>query len=41
MTHFAQGWKTDLVPRLAAAGQPVRKQGLVLRGYESLPVTVA
>jgi len=28
-------------PRLAAAGEPVRKDGLVLRGYESLPVTVA
>jgi cytochrome P450 len=28
-------------PRLAASGEPVRKEGLVLRGYESLPVTVA
>jgi len=28
-------------PELAAAGEPVRKNGLVLRGYESLPVTVA
>ena len=28
-------------PRLAAAGEPVRKDGLVLRGYESLPVVVA
>jgi cytochrome P450 len=28
-------------PRLAAAGEPVRKEGLVLRGYESLPVVVA
>ena len=28
-------------PRLVAAGQPVRKEGLVLRGYESLPVLVA
>ena len=27
-------------PRLAAAGEPVRKEGLVLRGYESLPVVV-
>jgi cytochrome P450 len=27
-------------PNLAAAGEPVRKNGLVLRGYESLPVTV-
>ena len=27
-------------PGLAAAGEPVRKQGLVLRGYESLPVTL-
>lgn len=25
-------------PRLAAAGEPVRKDGLVLRGFESLPV---
>ena len=25
-------------PKLRAAGEPVRKQGLVLRGYESLPV---
>jgi cytochrome P450 len=25
-------------PKLAAAGEPVRKNGLVLRGYESLPV---
>ena len=28
-------------PGLAAAGEPVRKNGLVLRGYESLPVVVA
>jgi cytochrome P450 len=28
-------------PRIAAAGEPVRKDGLVLRGYESLPVVVA
>jgi cytochrome P450 len=28
-------------PRLVAASQPVRKEGLVLRGYESLPVRVA
>ncbi len=28
-------------PGLAAAGDPVRKQGLVLRGYESMPVVVA
>ncbi len=27
-------------PELAAAGEPVRKNGLVLRGYESLPVAV-
>jgi cytochrome P450 len=27
-------------PALAAAGEPERKQGLVLRGYDSLPVTV-
>jgi cytochrome P450 len=28
-------------PDLTAAGEPVRKDGLVLRGYESLPVAVA
>jgi cytochrome P450 len=28
-------------PALAPAGQPVRKEGLVLRGFASLPVTVA
>jgi cytochrome P450 len=28
-------------PRLAAAGEPVRKDGLVLRGFESLPVRLA
>ena len=28
-------------PKLAAADEPVRKNGLVLRGYESLPVVVA
>jgi cytochrome P450 len=28
-------------PKLAAAGEPVRKEGLVLRGYESLPVVLA
>jgi len=28
-------------PDMTAAGEPVRKNGLVLRGYESLPVTVA
>lgn len=27
-------------PKLAAAGAPVRKNGLVLRGYESLPLAV-
>ena len=27
-------------PELAAAGEPVRKNGLVLRGYESLPVAI-
>ena len=27
-------------PALAAAGEPVRRQGLVLRGYDSLPVAV-
>ena len=30
----------DRFPELAAAGEPVRKNGLVLRGYESLPVAV-
>lgn len=28
-------------PRLAAAGEPTRRTGLVLRGFETLPVTVA
>lgn len=28
-------------PELQAAGEPVRKNGIVLRGYESLPVAVA
>jgi hypothetical protein len=28
-------------PKLATAGEPVRKDGLVLRGYESLPILVA
>jgi cytochrome P450 len=28
-------------PRLAAAGEPARRSGLVLRGFETLPVTVA
>ena len=28
-------------PDMTAAGEPVRKNGLVLRGYESLPVAVA
>jgi cytochrome P450 len=30
----------DRFPKLAAAGEPVRKQGLVLRGYESLPIVL-
>jgi cytochrome P450 len=28
-------------PRLAAAGEPTRRTGLVLRGFETLPVTLA
>jgi cytochrome P450 len=28
-------------PRLAAAGEPARRTGLVLRGFETLPVTLA
>jgi cytochrome P450 len=28
-------------PALAAAGQPTRREGLVLRGFETLPVTIA
>jgi cytochrome P450 len=28
-------------PEPAATGEPVRKTGLVLRGYESLPVAVS
>jgi cytochrome P450 len=28
-------------PALAAAGEPTRKDGLVLRGFATLPVTVA
>jgi cytochrome P450 len=28
-------------PALAPAGEPVRRTGLVLRGFETLPVTVA
>jgi hypothetical protein len=29
------------VPRLARAGEPERRAGLVLRGFETQPVTVA
>ena len=31
----------DRFPRLAAAGEPERREGLVLRGFETQPVTVA
>jgi hypothetical protein len=28
-------------PRLAAAGDPVRRNGLVLRGFDQLPISVS
>jgi hypothetical protein len=28
-------------PKLAAAGDPVRKNGFVLRGFDQLPVSVS